>query len=408
MPSVLWLVQALSLAVGCHFGLSAGDSGLSEAGLDSQGGRDTGAGLDSAPDTDTARGGDSGADPDTDAEGDDDLKVLTLNLHCFKLDGTLFGSNDERFAAIASTVASEGVLAIAVQEACENDAEGVAIDRLAAALDVATGASWGTTWTPTHVAWSGTSDEAQEGVGLLVSGAEPADVAILDYSVQGALDRRLVAGTFPTAAGSAVRLVSVHLDYEDPDVRRAQARQSAMHALVNADDSWGVLIAGDFNALADDSAMIDLGYAGLTRASAESDGDGTNIDHVFAPVPANFEVIESRLLFTGTAEPVVSDHPGVLVHLRRGAPTAAVVTRFVANFDVGLGHYLGLRGDTSPLDWDVGWPAANTSSDRWEAAFLGWPSGGVSYKWLYDDSEWETGDDHGLDAGTTGEVAPAF
>lgn len=385
MRSLSWPLPALVLLAGCGPGGSASGPG---GGLL----------------RDSAEGDDTGTDPGS----GDDVTVLTLNLHCFKLDGTSFASNDERFAAIAAAVADEGVVAIAAQEACENDAEGVAMTRLAAALEAATGATWGTAWTPTHVAWSGTSDEAQEGIGLLVAGADPADVVTLDYSVQGALARRLLAGTFTTASGDTLRLYSTHLDYETPDIRRAQARQTAMHALVNADAAWGVLIAGDFNALATDDALVDLADAGLTRLSVGSDGDGSQIDHVLAPTPAGFEVVESRLLFTGAAEPVVSDHPGVLVHLRRGAPTASVATRFVATHDAGLGHYLALRGDTPPLGWDLGWPAANTASDRWEALFLGWPGGTTHYKWLYDDGQWEGGDDHALDAGTTGEVAPTF
>ncbi len=392
MPSF----PALAFALACRTGLDTGP-------LPDSGGGDAGTAGDSVTTADSGPADDSGSTVDE----DDDLRILSLNLHCFKLDGTTFASNEERFAAIAATVASQGIVAMAVQEACENDTEGVAIDRLAEALAVATGARWGTAWTPTHVAWTGTADEAQEGVGVLFSGGEPADVATLEYSVQGALGRRLLAGTFTTAGGSDVRLASVHLDYEDSDVRRAQARQSAMHALANADDTWGTLLAGDFNAVASDGAIVDLGNAGLSRLSAESD-DGTHIDHVFAPGPANFEVVESRLLFAGSSEPVVSDHRGVLVHLRRGTPTAAVLTRFVATYDAGVGHYLGLRGDTSPLDWNLGWPAANTAADRWEAAFLGWPSGTIAYKWLYDDSAWEAGDDHQLQAGMTGEVAPTF
>lgn len=348
------------------------------------------------------------ADTADSAEPADAVTILTLNLHCFKVDGTSFASNEARFAAIADTVAAEGVVAIAVQEACENAAEGVAISRLAGMLEAATGARWGTAWTPTHTAWEGTDDEAQEGVGLLVLGADPDDVAPLIYSTQGALERRALAGTFTPGEGSALRLYSVHLDYEAPDVRRAQARQTAMHALVNADDDWGVFVAGDFNAVADDNTAQDFELTGFTRLSAASDAGGTEIDHVFAPGPANVEVVESRVLFDGTSGPIVSDHPGVLVRVRRGEPRAAVATRFVATYDAGLGHGMALRGDTSPLGWDVGWPAANTASTGWECRFLSWPTGTVSYKWLVDDIAWEAGEDHTLDAGATGEVAPTF
>jgi hypothetical protein len=60
------------------------------------------------------------------------------------------------------------------------------------------------------------------------------------------------------------------------------------------------------------------------------------------------------------------------------------------------------------LSWDLGWPAVNTASDRWEAAFVGWSSGDVAYKWLVDDTSWESGDDHGVAVGGSAEVTPGF
>lgn len=260
-------------------------------------------------DTDTSASIDSGFDTsgDTASGVGDEVAVLSRNLHCFKLDGTSFASNHDRFAAVANAVETEGSAAIAVQEACQNEGEGVSMDRLASALLSATGETWGTSWTFTHTAWTGTSDEAEEGVGLLIRGQDPADVETLAYAVQGTQDRTAVAGTFATASGADLRLYTVHIDHDDADARRMQTRETAIHALVHADSDWVVLVAGDFNASASEDSMVDLDGAGIARLSVDSDTDGAQIDHVLAPDPANFEVLESRLMFDGSTEPVALD-----------------------------------------------------------------------------------------------------
>ncbi|MEZ4234749.1 MAG: endonuclease/exonuclease/phosphatase family protein [Myxococcota bacterium] len=356
-------------------------------------------------------GGDTGAtdptgttDPSVVPSGD--LTVLSLNLHCFLLDGTSFASNEDRFAAIASLAASEQVDALAVQEACVNDAHGVAMDRLAAALESATGVAWGTAWAETHIAWAGTADEATEGVGILSRGT-PADPSELTYVRQGTQLRKALSATVTGPSGAQVRLYTVHLDHDDAAARQLQARETAVHALVHSDPAWTTLIAGDYNAVSSDPALTDVAAAGFTRLSAPSDG-GSEIDHVFAPSPAGFTVREARLVFEGGAEPVVSDHPGVLLKLTLGAAAPADVTRLIARHDAGFGHAMWVRGDTSPLSWTLGWPAANTASDRWEAVFLGWPSGTVAYKWLVDDVTWQTGSDELVGAGATSDTTPGF
>lgn len=334
------------------------------------------------------------------AEG---ITLLTLNLHCFKLDGSAYSSNDARFAAIAALVATEGVEAIAVQEACENASEGVAMTRLASALQAATGDPWPHTWTPTHLAWTGTPDEAQEGVGLLSRNSEITDVLVEDYAVQGAQFRRSLSGMLQSQNGLSLRLYTLHLEYGDTYSRQAQARQSAMHALVHGADT--AVLAGDFNATANDAPLQDLEQVGFTRLSAEADPDHTEIDHFLAPLTAGFEVQRSRLVFDHP-EDAVSDHPGVLLSIKQGSPPVIPATHFIAHGDVGE-NYLSLRGDTSPLSWELGWPATQTANDRWEVLFLG-GSGSWAYKWLLNDTTWETGDNHTLNAGSTSEVTPAF
>ncbi len=390
--------------------ISGHDSG-STTGSGVEGGADTtdgGAGTDGASDGATDGASDSGTDGATDTGSGPDWEpwaLLSLNLHCFKTEDTPYPDNDARFAAIASLVAAEPVQVILVQEACENAGEGVAMARLADALHAATGDTWGTAWTETHPAWTGTPDEAIEGVGLLLRGASPDGVEVFTYSVQGTQLRRSISATLPTRLGG-FRVTSVHLDHGDADARRAQARQEAMRAIL--DTGPGSLIAGDFNALPGEAPMLDLVAAGLTLLSAPADPAGVEIDHLIVRPGSPVQATASRMVFTGATEAPVSDHPGLLVHLAPAPAAPTLRTSMSATFTTTDGHYLALRGDRSPLSWDLGWPAIQVAPDRWEAALLTVESGTLNFKWLYDDTTWEEGPDHPLTAGEAIEVTPTF
>lgn len=363
-----------------------------------------------APDVDTEADTDSepGTEADTGSPTAPELGLLALNLHCFHLDGTPFADHDARFAAIAALADEHDVGAIAAQEACRNEAHGDAVARLAAALEAATGAPWGSAWAFTHDAWTGTADEAEEGVALLVRGGAPGSPTEHTYAVQGTQLRKLLAADVLLGDGSSIRLVSVHLEHDSAAARLAQARESASWALARAPADWGVVLAGDLNARAADPPVTDLLAAGLSRLSAASDPDGERIDHVLAPAGAGLTAIEARLVLDGATGPRVSDHPGVLVRLRRDAPRPIAATRLVATHDAGFGHFLAVRGEGGPLSWTAGWPATNTADDRWEAVFLALPAGDLSYKWLRDDSAWETGPNRAAPTGSTQEVVPTF
>lgn len=331
-----------------------------------------------------------------------ELVVLSLNLHCYKTEATSFPDNAARFAAIADVVAAERVYAIAVQEACQRDGVPTAMEQLADALRAATGETWGAAWTPVHMAWEGTPDEALEGVGLLVRGEDPQEVVVVDHAVQGALWRRSIGCRLPN---TSVRLFSTHLEYNDASARRAQARELAMHALVPDDPR--TLLAGDYNAAAGDAPIADMLAAGMVRLSAPADAGG-EIDHVFAPAAAGFEVLDARMLFDGGLTPVVSDHPGVLLRVREGRRSAPTVTRMVALTEAPS---LFVRGDTAPLSWDLGWAAVMTAPGRWEAAWHGWEAADgarVAFKFLREDVGWETGQDHEVAVGQSVEVRPVF
>ncbi len=348
------------------------------------------------------------ADDDDDAVGDDDdaavdrLAVLSLNLHCLITDGTPFATNAERLAAVAEAAAAEGVVAVALQEVCQREGES-ALELLEGSLEEATGNSWSSTWAFSHLAWEGTGDEAEEGVALLVEGAITGG-EVLTYFVQGDLQRVAVAATLSPALGS-LRLVSVHLDHEDADVRAAQARQSATAALASH-DSLGVLVAGDLNDQEGGSAhgaLLQMGFEDLTDPL-----DAGRIDHILAHRGAPVRADEAVLMFDGGAYPEVSDHPGVLVRLETVGVVEPEVTRIIAQVDVGWGHHLTVRGDTAPLSWDVGWPAYPAEDARWELVLTELPEGTFEYKVLVDDETWQGGDN---EVGTTGEdneVVPTF
>ncbi len=379
---------ALTLALGCSSGYTTGDDDSSSA----------------ADDDDTT----SGDDDDDDDVGDDDdavvdqLALLSLNLHCFITDGTDFATNADRLAAVAEAAAAEGVVALALQEVCQREGES-ALDTLEASLEAATGDSWSGAWAFSHMAWEGTEDEAEEGVGLLVKGSITGEET-LTYFAQGELQRVAVAATLSPQYES-LRLVSVHLDHADADVRTAQARQTAAAALASH-DSLAVILAGDFNDSEGGTAHaapLQMGFEDLSEPL-----DDTRIDHVFAHRGAPVRADSAALIFDGGAYPAVSDHPGVLVHLDTVGVVEPDVTRISALVDVGWGHHLYVRGDTAPLSWEFGWPAHPVEDARWELVLTELPAGTFEFKTLVDDVTWQTGDNEVGNAGADNEVVPTF
>jgi endonuclease/exonuclease/phosphatase family metal-dependent hydrolase len=346
---------------------------------------DTPAGHTAAPPRHTG-----GPTTDTAPPGDGDLVVLSLNLHCLKLDGTPYATNADRFAAVAREVADQGVDAIAAQEVCvgAEDARTLLLDALAAE----TGVGWDLRWVEAHRAWEGTPDEADEGVAVVARRPITA-VRELAYATPGTLRRVALAATL----ADGPTLVTVHLDYDDPAAREDQARQTAVAALIDGPDA---IVAGDFNARPGEPAPAALYAAGFVDATTAL--DPARIDHVFVHRGASVAPADAALVLLD-----VSDHPGVLVTLSpRPAPSVAL-TRLVAQVDVGFGRWVAVRGDPGPLSWDRGSWAVPVAADRWE-----WVSTELdapfAFKALRDDVAWETGPDH---AGTPGDVttfAPTF
>lgn len=308
--------------------------------------------------------------------------ALSLNLHCLRLDGTPYSSNDARFAAIAAVAARENVAVILAQEVCERTGES-AREKVTDALELATGATWSNYWVYAHEAWAGTPDAAREGLAIFARGTLTA-TRTLGYRSQGGLRRVMVTAQLSAELGG-LTVHSVHLDHAAAGIRARQAAESAAYALAHADPSLDVLIAGDLNAAATSEPweqFASMGFVDLSRALS-----ATSIDHVFVHRGAGVAATASRFAFDGVAEPRVSDHPGVIVALEPAPRLVVPRTRFVAT-DTWSG-YLAVRGDTPPLDWERGWVASPMGRGTWKLVLTELPVAPFTYKWLRDDTRWQ-------------------
>lgn len=314
--------------------------------------------------------------PDAAPPPDSGLVVLSLNLHCLRLDGTPYTTNAERLQAVAALALAEAVDVIAVQEACKRPNE----DAMAL-LGAALGAEWSSEWALAHVAWEGTADEADEGVGLLARGGLH-DAVVIEHAAQSGLTRVALCAL----TTDQVRVCSVHFDHQDAAARRAQAREIAVAALVDSDPARDVVVAGDFNAKESSpthQALLDFGY--LDASGSLSDG---RIDHVMVHRGASLAPDEAALVLEA---PAVSDHPGVLARLAPAAPQALVVTRVTATVELKPKDWLAVRGDTAPLTWEQGWPMRRVAPSVWRALITEWDAGSVELKVLRNDEDWMTG-----------------
>ena len=330
--------------------------------------------------------------------------LLSLNLHCLKLDGTGFADNAARFAAVAQAAAAEEVRAIVVQEACRN-AGADAMALLGAALESATGEAWSREWVSAHTAWAGTPDEAEEGVGLFARGPLE-EVQTLEYAVQGPLRRLALGARLPAALGG-LRLWSTHLEVSDAAVRLAQARQTAAALVTLAAPSLDVVVGGDFNDIAAAAPCLAMSAYDFRDLSDGLEPD--RIDHVYAHLGSALGAQARTTVFDGTTYPVVSDHHGVLVTIAP-APAAPVTrTTIRANVDVGWGHSVAVRGNQAPLDWSAGWPAVATASAEWTLVLTAFAPGETfEYKCLRDDATYQTGANAVGTGGQDNEVVPNF
>jgi len=328
------------------------------------------------------------------------VSLLSLNLHCLRLDGTVYATNTARFAAIASLVANRDVSVIALQEACRRTGED-AMDELRMALEKATASSWSTAWTFAHVAWEGTPDQADEGVGLLVKGplSNPKEWVL---AVQGSLRRVAISATLP-AEWSNVHLTSVHFEVFEPAARTMQAREVAAAALLDTDPVFGAIVAGDFNDV--EGSATHAAFPALGYLVADAGLDAAGIDHVMIHRATNWRPVFTEKVFMG--EEAVSDHPGIVVRLEPAQGDDVVATRILAQANPAMNQFLSVRGNLAPLSWDLGFPMQRTTIGQY-----GFTStelaGDFEFKILLNDQSWQTGPNVLGKGGTTQIVMPTF
>ncbi|MBU1899190.1 endonuclease/exonuclease/phosphatase family protein [Myxococcota bacterium] len=341
------------------------------------------ANLDAAPDI-APDAANLDAAPDAALTWRQPLRLLSLNLHCLKLEGTRFESNAARMGFIAEVVAAEGIQALALQEACVQG-EVDALELLREALEARIGTPWRGAWAAAHVAWESTADEADEGLGFLIQGEiEPAWAH--HYLNQGPLHRLALGVRLPPELGG-FDLYTLHLDYNAQEARRLQALESAAAALLRRADAQ-IIIVGDLNSVEGSATHEGLLSMGFERLNGGLDPGG--IDHALAHRAAGLKVSEARALFLN--EDAVSDHPGLLIELHPDAPQPICRTEIRARFNAGFGHALSLRGEGGPLSWAAGLPLINVEAEVWAIA-LSELSQAFEYKLLLDDTAWQVGDD---------------
>jgi len=312
----------------------------------------------------------------------------------------VYATNTERFAAIASLVANRDVSAITLQEACERPGEN-AIDELRVAIEKATSTSWSSTWTFAHVAWEGTPDQADEGVGLLVKGnlSNPDELVL---AVQGSLRRVAASATLP-AQWSKVRLTSIHFEVFEQTARTMQAREVAVAALVDTDPYFGAIVAGDFNDI--EGSTTHAAFPALGYLAANAGIDAAGIDHVMVHRATNWRPKLAEKVFLGSE--AVSDHPGILVRFEPAKGDDVVNTRLIAQFNPATNDFLAVRGNVAPLSWNLGFPTRRTSNGQ-HAFVTTEMTGNFEFKTLLDDATWQKGPNMLGTSGTNQVFTPTF
>ncbi len=395
------LLGAIAITGAC----SAGGSGNGSTGSGGSGGAPTSSSSSSGSSSSSSSvSSSSNSSSSSSGEGGgpamNSVSLLSLNLHCLRLDGTVYATNADRFSAIATLVASRDISAIALQEACERPGEN-ALNELRTAIEKATSATWSSTWTFAHIAWEGTPDQADEGVGLLVKGAlsDPKEMVL---AVQGSL-RRVATSAMLPAEWADIRLTSVHFEVFEEAARKMQAREVAVAALVDTDPGFGAIVAGDFNDIegsATHAAFPSLGYL-----AADAGLDAAGIDHVMVHRAAKWRPVKAEKVFLGME--AVSDHPGIVVRFESAPGDPVTPTRISTLYTPAANQFLSIRGNMTPLTWDLGFPLHRSTNGTF--AFISTEiKNDFEFKLLVNDQTWQTGANVMGKAGMDQSVAPTF
>lgn len=89
--------------------------------------------------------------------------------------------------------------------------------------------------------------------------------------------------------------------------------------------------------------------------------------------------------------------------IRKKGPT----TRIIVKYDVGFNNSIYLRGDGADLSWERGIMLKNIRFDEWvwETSM---PFSNCEFKVLINDRQYELGENHHLQCGTSFEYTPSF
>ena len=127
-----------------------------------------------------------------------------------------------------------------------------------------------------------------------------------------------------------------------------------------------------------------------------------------SPAPATNSAKPAKKKTTGSAKPTLAPTSPVTIKTPVAPVVAAsVVTKIVANTDVGFGNALYVRGDGPGLSWDLGKPMQCVANNRWELT-LGESARPVSFKVLLNDTTGCTGADSVVPSGGTITITPEF
>lgn len=83
-------------------------------------------------------------------------------------------------------------------------------------------------------------------------------------------------------------------------------------------------------------------------------------------------------------------------------------TKVIIRYDVGFGNTLYIRGNCTPLNWHFGQKCENVDASTWQFVMERPVSGDIGFKILINDSIWELGNDHIVQAGNTITISPVF
>ena len=106
------------------------------------------------------------------------------------------------------------------------------------------------------------------------------------------------------------------------------------------------------------------------------------------------------------AKPVVAKTPAAPAV--KTVEPKAVATTIIANFDVGFGRSLYVRGQGPGLSWDQGVLMECVAPDQWKVTLPGESVRPILFKVLIDDAIWSIDSDFSVVCGETIAVTPTF